>query len=755
MAPNRNLGMARRPIPTDGAGNPVLYDSSNRPIRYYEGEDVAFVGREPGPGIPLRPYLPRGDHPRQWFPLSGENLNYIPRREAPDLTPFATLRNLADTSDIVRLAIEDVIQQVVALDWDVHPIDEKADAKTMRSRIDRVKKFLDRPDREHSFKRWLTMLLEDCLVIDALTFYRQRTITGEPYALVPIDGSTIKPIIDYYGRSPEPPIAAYQQVGVGRVETEFHRPYLTRQDLEAAIAKWTESMRTFGLDSPEERKDRVVEMVYAPRKPRAFTPYGQSPVERVVITVNLALRRQLHYLAFYTDGNIPEAFWKCPEKWEPSHIESMQDTFEKMLTGESGLRRRLRFMPGGVGAGLENPRGDDEWKKEFDEYLARIVCYAFNTSPLPLVQLMNRATGETSDAQETHSGSHPLMDFIAELITREVQEFFGEPDLEFIWTEDKERDERLFMEKSGIFVGRGIYTRNEVRDVEGREPLPGGDVATVDTASGPVPLADFVGGLEVAPEGKEEPGKNPLDVALPPAAGGGSALGTGTSPPASTGMAAVAAASALNVALPPAAKYNEAHEPAGSPEGGQFTSGEGGGGGESEEDEGGKEEGSIKNRKELTKSDRGRVDNWTAGDDVYQKMRDPNSDEGKELGKLLDRIPTFSGTVHRGMVVDKAGVDVLLAKDGEELTIKYNSSASRDKGVANEFAHTIQKPKDKWSVIMSVKTKGAAHVEKVAAMGYENEEEVILRAGTKYKVHVAKTVPAKRTAYVELEQIAG
>ena len=551
MARDPNLGVSRRALPTDPAGNLVLYDAQNRPLRSVDVENVAFVGREPGPGVPLAPYLPRGDKPRQWFPFSGQNLNYVPRRDAPDLTPFQTLRNLADTSDIVRLAIEDVIQQVVALDWDVHPVDEKADATTMRPRIDRVKKFLDRPDREHSFKRWLTMLLEDCLVIDALTFYRQRSNSGEPFALVPVDGSTIKPIVDYYGRAPEPPETAYQQIGVGRVETEFHRPYLSKEEGEAALARWMDALSQFGSDSPEERKLRVAELVYAPKKPRAFTPYGQSPVERVIITVNLALRRQLHYLAFYTDGNIPEAFWKCPEKWEPSHIETMQDTFEKMLSGESGLRRRLRFMPGGEGAGLENPRGDDEWKKEFDEYLARIVCYAFNTSPLPLVQLMNRATGETSDQQETQSGAHPLMDFVAELLTREVQEFLGEPQLEFIWTEDKERDERLFMEKSDKFVGRGIYTRNEVRDVEGREGIPGGDVATVDTAAGPVPLADFVGSLEDSGSGGNGTGRNPLDVALPRAAGGGPVMGGEASTPAARPGTA---ASALDVPLPPAAQ---------------------------------------------------------------------------------------------------------------------------------------------------------------------------------------------------------
>ncbi len=495
---------------------PVLVDAGGRPIRSAQaaGErSQVFDGRQPSPGIPLAPLYAPGAFPRQFFTRPGANLNFVPRREFPELTPFQLLRNLADASDIVRLAIEDVKNQVVALEWDVHSIDDKA-ADRLAPNIARVKEFFKRPDRQHSFRRWLAMLLEDCLVCDALTFYRRRTVSGEPYAMLPIDGSTIKPIVDFYGIAPDPPETAFQQYGYGRIEADFHRPYFHRADLAAALSA-----------SSSDPSKLPVELVYEPRSPRPFTPYGQSPVERVLITVNLALRRQLHYLAFYTDGNIPEAFWKCPSNWEPHHVETMQDTFDKMLTGELGLRRKLRFMPGGEGAGLENPRGADEWKKEFDEYLARVVCYAFNTSPLPLVQLMNRASGEMADAEESDSGHHPLMRFVEEFLTREIHEFLNEPELQFIWIEDKEADERLDFERNVAYIDRGVYEVDEVRAQKGKEKT--GIPRYVMTPAGPVPVADLFGALPDAagatPDGTA-PKKSPLDVPLPPAAGGGSAL---------------------------------------------------------------------------------------------------------------------------------------------------------------------------------------------------------------------------------------
>ena len=221
----------------------------------------------------------------------------------------------------------------------------------MRGRIDRVKSFLDRPDREHSFKRWLTMLMEDCLVIDALTFYRQRTISGEPFALVPIDGSTIKPIVYVTAFSQAILLSSRAGWDVGAQTIAGVSANPVGSGIGSAALTFPQDGATLSLIL------MVFTLSLAAASPifaQQGRPVKPAPVERIIITVNLALRRQLHYLAFYTDGNIPEAFWKCPEKWEPSQIESMQDIFEKLLSGESGLRRRLRFMPGGEGAGLSH-----------------------------------------------------------------------------------------------------------------------------------------------------------------------------------------------------------------------------------------------------------------------------------------------------------------------------------------------------------------------------------------------------------------
>jgi len=745
-----------RVVTADGSV-PILYDAQGHVIRATPEQQAIFNARVPGPGIPLTPAEVRGEEPRAYFPTVGYNLNYVPRSEFPWMTPFEQLRNLAASSWIVSTAVEDVKQQVLGMEWDIHSVDAKA-AKRLQEPIARVKKFFKSPDRIHSFRSWCARLLDDALICDALTIYRQRTVLGEPYALKPINGATIKPIVDAFGTPPEPPETAYQQIGYGRVETEFHRPYYSREELDEAIrASRTEPAR------------RPVELVYAPRTTRTYTPYGQGPVERVIILLNVALRRDVFYLAYYTEGNIPEAFWKCPENFTPAQIIDMQEKFEKLLAGEVGARRKLRFMAGGPGAGLENPRGHDTWSKDFDEYLARGVCYAFNTSPLPLVQLMNRATGQMADAEESHSGLHPIREFLREIFTREIHEFLGEEELEFIWTEDKEADERLEMERAVAYVDRAIYSIDEVRAKRGEEPT--GIPRYWMTPSGPLFVDDVLADRNRVPVKPANPGAapaHPLDVPLPPAAGGGSALGPAGG--AGESSPAAAAAEALDVPLPPAAKLrlvgkefdlSQARDESGMWEetgAGEEEASEG-------EEEGAEEEGGDEDEGEdeavevedvqfddeevdrlgLKDKDVMNVGEWMGGGSGFDKMRNPATTAGAAMQETLDKLEPYEGTAYRGMVVYKEQADELMAS--KEVTLNRNSSASQDLAIARGFSASGVNLGDKVQVLIKVNTKSAADLTAVAT--YLEESEVVLRAGTKYEQRVVKYDDNKKQLSLE------
>ncbi|MGH6996318.1 MAG: hypothetical protein ACREES_11515, partial [Stellaceae bacterium] len=239
-----------------------------------------------GPMAPMPPQAPADVAGRQFDFPSGYNL--VTRPRAYEGTSFAELRALADSYDLMRLVIESRKDQIERLDWSIRartPGGPQSDP-----RIDAIAALFACPDGVHPWPTWLRLVLEDLLVIDAPALYLRRSRDGKLCALEPLDGATVKRVIDDWGRTPAPPEPAYQQV-------------------------------LKGLPAVDYTTD---ELLYLPRNPRVHKVYGFSPVEQVQMTVNVALRRQIWTLQYYTEGNIPEALIGVPDAWTPDQIRQFQ-----------------------------------------------------------------------------------------------------------------------------------------------------------------------------------------------------------------------------------------------------------------------------------------------------------------------------------------------------------------------------------------------------------------------------------------------
>jgi len=102
-------------------------------------------------------------------------------------------------------------------------------------------------------------------------------------------------------------------------------------------------------------------------------------------------------------------------------------------------------------------------KDDYDEWLARIVCFAFSISPQALVKAMNRATAETAHDQALQEGLLPLMRWVKELVDRALREGFGWGDLEFAWQEANEVDPLTQAKIAQVYLAAGVLTAAEVR----------------------------------------------------------------------------------------------------------------------------------------------------------------------------------------------------------------------------------------------------------------------------------------------------
>ena len=208
-------------------------------------------------------------------------------------------------------------------------------------------------------------------------------------------------------------------------------------------------------------------MLYLPRNLRAHRLYGMSPVEQIALTVNIALRRDASTLDYYRAGSSPDAFATLPKEWTADQIRSFQDYFDALMSGNLARRRQTKFMPADFK--LIEAR-QPPLKDQYDEWLARIICYAFSVPVSPFVSQVNRATGETMRQQATQEGLVPLKRWLKNALDHVIRECMNEPGLEFVWVGDDAIDPLEQAQTLQILVGAGIKTREEARADLGLAP---------------------------------------------------------------------------------------------------------------------------------------------------------------------------------------------------------------------------------------------------------------------------------------------
>jgi len=396
-----------------------------------------------GPLEPVTPLAPPEVAGRQWDFPAGYNLSTLSRPFEP--VTFSTLRNLADSYDLLRIVIETRKDQISRQSWNIVARDQKQGGFAENAaRISLLKNFFMRPDGIHGFSDWLRILLEEVFVTDAPTLFMSRDRSGRLRTLLPLDGATIKPVIDPWGRTPQPHAdgekivypAAYQQILKGYPAINYS----------------------------------VRDIIYRPRNIRVNRVYGLSPVEQIVTTVNIALRRQIYLLDYFTEGNVPDSLIGVPENWTPDQIASYQKYWDAYFDGDLGRRRRAKFVPGGVAKTFVQTK-EPELKGAFDEWLARIVCFAFSISPQALIQTVNRATAETQKELAEEEGLAPILGWVKLLIDDILAGEFDGPDLEFVWGPGIETDPAAQEAILSSYATKGILTINEARAALGRAPL--------------------------------------------------------------------------------------------------------------------------------------------------------------------------------------------------------------------------------------------------------------------------------------------
>lgn len=348
-----------------------------------------------------------------------------------------TLRNIAENYDLLRLAVETRKDQLSKLGWSI--MLRKEPGAQFRPKPNdacrTIEKCLRRPDGIHTWDQWIRMVAEDSLVVDGVAIYRRRHADGRPYALELVAPETIQPLIDITGRSPLPPQPAYAQIIKG-----------------ASVMKYTRE-----------------ELTYWRRNPRSHRIYGYSQVEQVVRTAMLGLGRLAKQVGHYTDGQLPPMLLSTPAEWTAEQIAEFQGIFDMLLQNPAN-RARARFVPPGVGQPIIL-NTEQVLFGPFDEWLARMICYAFSLPPFPFVQQTNKATAESQYQSAREEGLGPFLTAFKAMIDIEIAEFFGQSECELVWDDVRQLDPTEQAAKDDRDIQRGLASLDDVRAARGQDAV--------------------------------------------------------------------------------------------------------------------------------------------------------------------------------------------------------------------------------------------------------------------------------------------
>lgn len=452
------------------------------------------------PGTPITPWAidprepgkSRPEPRRSDFPTS-VNLQLAETR----LLPFSVLRDAAEKIDIIRECVEVRKAQMLGLSWDIAltpqaikrvMADDKIDspgvaAQAARAKYEaemvRLRTWWEKPDplNQMDWPTWLALMLEEQLVVDALSIWPRRRLSGECIAFEIIDGTTIKPLLDHRGSTPIAPDPAYQQVLQGFPRGEFTASGLGEKFLGD-------------------------QLIYRPRVRRTFTPYGYPDVEKALSAADIYLKRIAWMRSEFDEGTTPATWLTLPgeSKINPDQIRAYEVALNEDLRGKVDARLALRMLPPGAQP-KQMATFAELYKPELDEFLIKLLCAAFNVMPTeigfpPGSGIGGKGHQEGEENSSFRKAVRPTAEWIQSICTEISRTYLGMPDvLQFKLIGYEVEDQREAEEVADSVVKRGGGTLNEDRARRG-QPLysfPEADTPFVVTGSG---LVFLEGALE-------------------------------------------------------------------------------------------------------------------------------------------------------------------------------------------------------------------------------------------------------------------
>lgn len=388
----------------------------------------------------------------------------------PGNISFDTLRRAALSVHIVRICIEHLKKKTTKTKWVVRNKDiRKRISDEGDKRIKELTEMFRHPNPQDNFRSLLDKMVEDLLVLDAVSLEKTRYPNGELAHLFFVDSATIRPVFNDKG------------------EQDILIPLPTKNDegkKEELPVSYVQVMNNSQYGGPESgdivaawpKKDFIHSHMNPQGAMEAFG-YGLSPIESILSVVANILNADNYNGTYFEEGAFPPIVLQLIGQVNQRDLEAYREYLVAELSGNFH-RPAIMATEKAESLQIHNLKDINNRDMQFMEYqlwLAKLCCAIYGMSPEDIGLTDTTGSKSVSEVQLEIShdkGYSSLLRFIEELFNENIiWRDFGYDDLEFafIATDSIKPDAQFEMFDKAL--RNGTMTLNEVREEIGKAPF--------------------------------------------------------------------------------------------------------------------------------------------------------------------------------------------------------------------------------------------------------------------------------------------
>lgn len=328
-----------------------------------------------------------------------------------------------------------------------------------------VKKLFNRPNNsaETSLRALQELVVHDLLIFDAGVIIKNYSRSGKIAELYTVPGYQIKIYRNEDRTTPQPPEPAYVWEDSGIMRAEF-----TNEEL------------IYIMQSPTQEG------------------YGVSALEVATYIITASLQAEQYNIDYFKNSNVPPGVFSLGKDITEDQRNLFQALWDNEVQGRAGGLHRMLFMSGSQDPKfipLQNLSNRDMQMMEYMRWTVAIKCACYGLSPQDIgftQDFKGLGGGGVADVQKNLSdsrGINTILHLLEEYYNAEiVKSEFGYLDVKFEWQKEDAQDVPAVAQIDVADIQQGVMSRNERRVKRGLKPIPGGDVITVQTGAGLVPV---------------------------------------------------------------------------------------------------------------------------------------------------------------------------------------------------------------------------------------------------------------------------